>query len=197
MGCDLSDEATEALLERLVFRNLRLVLGANPLTDEGRQRLRDTFGDRVTFDSVRDPDHWYVMAPNERLQVGFDREGNQVILAVAYDHYHCGVFDHAGYPLRHHGEFQLPEGEPQAQGMKLLESLAYQPGTVRVKNFGWPSGRGISDFGTSWLYTVNGPADEHTTAARQWLDTWLAEGCFKISWGYNDMWFDRDGRAVS
>ena len=199
VGCGLADDAVRELCDRPLYQQLsRLILGANPFSDDGRRRLRDHFGERVWFDSLRDPDRWCVLSPSVGLSVGFGSDDTQLLLAVSHDGYQCGVFDHDGNAIRFVEECQLPEGEPAVRGMEFIRSLGFRPATIRVKRFMWPGGRGVGDYPSSRLRLLDGPSATEYEAGQDWLFGWLADGAYKISWGaYSDRWINRDGEGMN
>src|SRR5262249_29611243 len=93
---ELDDKAAKVLIEHAFFQPLSLIRCAgNPLTEEARQRLRDHFGPRVSFEARWDEDHLFNIQ-NERFVTGFGRDHVQMLLYGTDDETRLVLFDHEG-----------------------------------------------------------------------------------------------------
>jgi uncharacterized protein (TIGR02996 family) len=191
----LDDEAAGVLCDRPFFQRLsRLRLGANPFTDAGRQRLRDHFGNRVTFECERDDDYLYAIL-GHNFQTGFGNDYQQFLFMERRDGTWLASFDHAGNLLR--AEIRkYPDGTTWVPNNRLREELGFQPATIQVKRFKFPDGIGIEAFDPLLIEDFDNPASDEIENAREWLQHWLGQGMFRWTWVGDDYWLNREGEVT-
>jgi uncharacterized protein (TIGR02996 family) len=197
---ELRDGAIPTLCDREFFPQATLIkLGGNAFTDAGRQRLRDHFGDRLSFECEREDEYLYTIQ-NDEFMTGFGKEHTQLLNMVGRDVARFAIFDHAGNLLRTESRHRPHYGYETAVHHWLAE-LGYEPATIRVKRFKFPDGVGIEGFVPGWVRVLEDPAAfaeswEDLETARRWLDRWLADGKFRWTWVGDDWWLNRDGEVT-
>jgi uncharacterized protein (TIGR02996 family) len=203
---DLRDTAVKVLCGEPFFRRLELIrLGANPITDRGRDRLRAHFGDRVTFAHDREPERLYTLQ-DDRLRVGWGRDFTQFYLRAREHELRVALFDHAGNLLRIEerpveqpakADYKAREANREAARDRWLEELGYESATIKVKRFQFPDGVGITPF--NWWADVfdgeEGGLGGHPHM-RGSVERWLEEGQYRFNFGGDDAWFDRTGEVT-
>lgn len=181
-GCRLSDEQASILCSAPFFRTLkRIHLSGNPFTADGRQRLRDHLGNRVTFDCEGDPDRLYPFDHEDgHFTVGFGNDLTQhLVHSTPYGTY-VAVFDHSGNLLRASVEQQDKEA--------ILTEFGHTPSTIRVKQFQFSDGIGIA-LSIPWLGTFDNSERGNRAGVRRRLVDWLGERCFRWRWDENIEWY--------
>ncbi|MBI1917593.1 MAG: TIGR02996 domain-containing protein [Planctomycetes bacterium] len=216
----IDDKAAGLLCELPFFQRLSLIrCGGNPLSEDARQRLRDHFGERVSFVVARDEDHLYSI-PNDDFTAGFGHDYTQILLYSTQTEIQLVLFDHEGNLLgtarRSLVQPEKPAGPWQDLPMETrkawlsrrdairqeareawLKELGYQPATIRVKEFRFDDNRGIHGFPGGWTETLSTPDDPEWETARGWLDDWLAEGSFAYVFGPGcDWWLNAQGEVT-
>ena len=200
----LGDSGVDVLCGEDFFNRLSLLrLGANPFTDAGRARLREHFGDRVTFECEREPDHLYRII-DDYFTTGTGRRQTQLFYRGCEAGPRAVVFDHAGNAVRvARGEWgPLPEDSREREAAResakqaLLRRLGFKPAPIRVKRFRFPEGDGIRDFCRWWMEAFDETDDPEIEPARRWLERWMAEGQFAYDFGRDDYWLDRTGEVT-
>jgi uncharacterized protein (TIGR02996 family) len=202
----LDDEAAQVLCGEAFFQRLTLIrCGANPMTDAGRQRLRDHYGDRVTFAAERDPGYLYAFEDGDgyRFAAGFGNDYTQLLRYWWFESHYLAVFDHAGWLLRtEQWPTQWDTGSPrvtaeQADSMEkaLLSELGFEPATIRVRRFHLPDGAGVFDFPDSMIEDFD-QARAQEEDSEDWLHGWLANGKFGYDYGSDDCWLNRAGEVT-
>ncbi len=197
----LDDEAVGVLCDRPFFQRLSLLkLGANPFTDAGRRRLRDHFGDRVTFECERDDDHLYAIQDDD-FRAGFGNDHTQLLMVESDVGTRLAVFDHAGDLLRTERRDLPPAAtqdwrERKAFNDRWRDELGFRPATIRVKRFKFPDGVGIEGFASGWVRAFDDPDSDEIETARGWLESWLDWGKFRWTWVGDDWWLNRDGEVT-
>ena len=180
-GCELGDDDADELCSFPRWRNLeRIHLGANPFTESGRERLRNHFGERVTFECDGDPDRLYAFDhEDDRFTVGFGRDRTQHLVTVGFTGARIAEFDHAGNVLRLEGRTHPETRDEEPLRAALLDELGHSPATIRVKRFQFPDGCGITPLSPNWMRVLDDPASDERDTARSWLDRWLDNGKFR------------------
>jgi uncharacterized protein (TIGR02996 family) len=144
----LDDFCIDLLCDEPFFVRLsRLILGSNPFTQDGRQRLVERYGDRVCFVHRRHPERLFTLKDNpsepsglrddSELRAGHGPDRTQLYLEENQSHLLLVTFDQLGDLLRietrHRSERQLRRlGEAREAWRK---ELGMQPGAIRVKLF--------------------------------------------------------------
>ena len=193
MCCELDDEAARVLCDRPFFQRLNVLrVGGNPFTDDGRQLLRDHFGNRVSFNCERDPDHLYAIR-DEDFNVGFGKDHTQLLMRTGGKSCRLAVFDHAGELVqlvtrKHRGRDSFAD--------EWLKELGHQPATIRVKRFKFKDGVGIEEFAPGWIEVLDDPDSDERETAQSWLTDWLNDGKFRWNWVGNDWLLNRDGEVT-
>jgi uncharacterized protein (TIGR02996 family) len=183
----LTDSAVAFLCKDPFFQNLALLrVGCNPFTARGRDRLRDHFGQRVSFAHDRYPGRLYAIGENYWYGWGDDHVqlmvgGNDLV-----------VFDHAGNLLRTE---KWPETDDDPEDDERLVALGYTSKLIKVKRFRFADGTGISDF-PSWADAWDHRCHPQYERGRAHIGDWLAWGNFQIDFGMDRFWFDRKGRET-
>jgi uncharacterized protein (TIGR02996 family) len=208
MFTELDDGSVDQLCGSPFFGRLSLIRCAgNPLSEQGRQRLRGHFGERVSFTAERDPDYLYQIQ-NERFITGFGTDFIQLLLYANNTAVQLVTFDHEGnllgtaqrvvhQPDRPAGTWQNLQGWLQDAVQGWLKELGYQPATIRVKQFRFDGERGIHAFSYQWTQVLETPNHEERESARRWLDRWLAEGQFAYYFGgFGDWWLNAAGEVT-
>jgi uncharacterized protein (TIGR02996 family) len=200
----LGDSAVEFLCAMPFFQGLSLLrLGCNPFTEDGRQRLRDHFGERVSFAREREPDRLYTIQ-DEYLRVGWGHDHTQFLMLAGAEEARVALFDHAGNLLRtearpvpraESGRYPEQEAHRVAVRDAWLAELGYQSATVQVKRFQFPDGAGITDFNW-WADAFDQPGDPQRAELRERIDRWLVDGQFRFDFGGSDCWLARDGQVT-
>jgi uncharacterized protein (TIGR02996 family) len=201
----LRDSSVKVLCTEPFFQRLDLIrLGANPFTDFGRERLRDHFGARVTFDHDREPERLYSIR-DDRLRVGWGGGFTQFFLFAGENRQRLAVFDHAGRLLRTEeravdhsawGDYQRRELNRQAARDKWLGELGYRSATIRVRRFQFPDGLGITPF--NWWADVFDGREVAQSNVHESVERWLELGQFRFALGAagGDMWLERSGEVT-
>jgi uncharacterized protein (TIGR02996 family) len=215
---DLGEDGAGVLCEHPFYRPLSLRCGGNPLTEEASERLRERFGERVSFVAERCPDHLYTIQ-NERFTTGFGRDHTQILCYGAYDRLRLIQFDHAGRLLGHQNRVVRKPKRPATPWQKLpmktrqailaaddqawertqqawLEKLGYQPGAILVRRFQLPDGSGIKDYPSGWVEVLERPDDPEWDDAQDWLEDWVARGRFVYDFGGDDWWLNEAGHVT-
>jgi uncharacterized protein (TIGR02996 family) len=202
----LRDSAVKFLCEEPFFQDLSLIrLGCNPFSNRGRERLRDHFGDCVSFARERFPDRLYAIQ-DDRLVVGWGRDHTQLVLCVGEEDGRVALFDHAGNLLRIERRAVPQESDdPRTREARRAEvrdawlaELGYQSATIKVKRFTFePDWGGVYDFPDMWCDEFDRPNSPEIDSAREWLEGWLADDKFAWGQGLGDMWFDRKSGEVT
>jgi uncharacterized protein (TIGR02996 family) len=221
---DVDDAAARLLCEEPFFQRLSLIRCAgNPMTEEARQRLRDRFGDRVSFVAERDDDHLYcIQKETHRFTAGFGRGHVQVLFYGNDERQRLFLFDHEGNLLAAEvREVPLPERPPgpwqdlpmqartewiarrddawRAARDAWLRELDLQPATIRVKRFRLDDGSGIVDFPAGWtmVFDDTASAPQDWERGQEWLDGWLTDGKFSYVFaGGSDWWLNAAGEVT-
>ena len=203
MCCELDDEAVRVLCDSKFFQRLKtLRVGGNPFTDAGRQRLRDHFGDRVSFVCERDSDYLYAFQYDEyHFAVGFGKDHTQVMVNMTRYWFRLAIFNHVGELL----ETRLSDVPEQQTVDEWLAEFAVQPATIRVKRFKFSDGVGVEDF-VPWRIGVfedpddlNDPHDEERNNIRSHHADWLRTGQFRWKLAEmpgDDWWLNREGEVT-
>jgi uncharacterized protein (TIGR02996 family) len=191
----LHDSAVGILCKEPFFQRLSLLhLACNPFTERGRQRLRDYFGDRVSFTRERYPARLFAIQ-DDRIRVGWCRDLTQLLMYGRMEHPSVAFFDHAGNLLRIE---QRSEAGQWAVRDAWLEEVGYQSATIKVKRFNFePDRGGIYDFADGWCDVFDRPGNLEIRRARDWLEQWLAEDKFAWGRGAGDIWLDRKSGEVT
>jgi uncharacterized protein (TIGR02996 family) len=200
----LRDTAVDFLCGEPFFQTLsRIRLGANPFTPRGRDRLRDHFGERVTFARQRDPERLYTIQ-DEYLRVGFGKDLTQFLMLSGSQRVRVAVFDHAGNLLRTQTRLvpQRASTRPQEHEARRAEvrdawlnELGYESATIKVKRYHFDDGVGINDFNW-WADVFDRPHDPERANLLQPLERWLTDGQFEFSFGNDNCWLDRYGEVT-
>jgi uncharacterized protein (TIGR02996 family) len=184
----LQDSAVQLLCQHPFFQNLSLLrLGGNPFTPRGRDRLRDHFGDLVSFERDRYPGRLYAIGENYWYGWGHD---HVQLLASGTD---VLVFDHAGNLLRTE---ELPGDPLDSDDDERLDALGYTPDTIKVKRFRLADGAELSDF-PWWTIAWDNPRQKPNEDRSDHLTYWLVWGNCQVEFGGDRFWFDRDGVETS
>jgi uncharacterized protein (TIGR02996 family) len=201
---DLRDTAVKVLCGEPFFQRLELIrLGANPFTDRGRDQLRTHFGNRVTFAYDRDPERLYALQ-DDRLRVGWGRDFTQFYMRAGEHQQRIAVFDHAGNLLRTEvrdvpqpagADFHTRSRNREAVRDKWLEELGYQSATIKVKQFQFADGGGITPFNW-WADVFDGREPAPHADVGDSVARWLEEGQYRVDFGGYDNWFDRAGEVT-
>lgn len=173
----LDDSSLPLLTANPFFSRLeRLELGANPLTPAGRERLRETFGHRVTFECEQDPDWLFHLVNDDPFYNGVSPDGVQFVTLDRGDGTHVARFDMAGNLL---GVEVVPHGTGDPE-RTLLEELGARSANVRVKRFRMPNGRGIEPMPAmaDWFDDPERGTAEERAFLHEVLDGWLTEAEF-------------------
>jgi uncharacterized protein (TIGR02996 family) len=202
---DLRDSAVKVLCGESFFQRLELIrLGANPVTDHGRDQLRAHFGACVTFAHEREPERLYTLL-DDRLRVGWGNDFTQFYLNAGENSQRLAVFDHAGGLLRTENRtVHQPDGADylrremnrETARDQWLAELGYRSAPIKVKQFLFGDGLGIYPFNW-WAGAFDGsepaPHDLHDSVER-----WLELGQYRFGFGAQggDMWFDRAGEVT-
>jgi uncharacterized protein (TIGR02996 family) len=181
----LRDSSIPFLCSEPFFQRLSLLrLTGNQFTQEGRDRLREHFGERVRFDRHRHPNRLFAFrdSPEQGIQAGFVSDFTQVLLLADAQLATLLVFDHVGDLL---GARMSSEGT-RARGTWLAR-LDYQPATIRIKRI-----RDVWDFEKGWAYQFDSPDDEPQdyANAREFLQRWLAAGAYRYGSCCGGHWFN-------
>ena len=163
----LDDSAVDFLCGEPFFQDLSLLqLACNPFTEQGRQRLRDHFGGRVSFARERYLDRLYAIR-DERLRVGWGHDLTQLLMVPTPEQIRVAVFDHAGNLLRIE-RTEVPQApgldntererrRTEARDAKLKE-LGYRSATIKVKRFTFePDPGGVYAFADDWCNEFDRP----------------------------------------
>jgi uncharacterized protein (TIGR02996 family) len=219
---DVNDAAARLLCEEPFFQRLSLIRCAgNPMTEDARQRLRDRFGDRVSFVAERDDDHLYCIQHEKyRFTAGFGRNHVQALFYGTDDELRLTLFDHEGNFLltqvRGAPRIERPPGRWEDVPMEArtawmakrdeawrserdrwLGVIDFQPATIRVKRFRLDEVAGIYDFPGSWTEVLDVPDHAEREAGEEVLDQWLAEGKFVYSFEHgSDWWLNAAGEVT-
>jgi uncharacterized protein (TIGR02996 family) len=193
---ELDDTAVKTLCESDFFRRLSLIrLGGNPFSDASRAVLRDSFGERVSFDCEREADYLYTIRDEHYFYAGFVSEQRQLLMRPSDTEVEAAFFDHAGNLLETQSR-SVPAGDQferetrrRTTSEAWLAELKYKEAPIVLKRFHFESGGGIDDFAPGWVEVLSEPNNPEHETGRQWLDHWLVEGKFR--WGY--LWFDGMG----
>jgi hypothetical protein len=191
----LHDTAVGMLCAEPFFQDLSLLrLACNPFRERGRQRLRDHFGDRVSFARERYPDRLFAIQ-DDRLQVGWARDLTQLLVYGRMEHPSVAFFDHAGNLLRIE---QRSEAGQWAVQDAWLKEIGYQSATIKVKRFNFePDRGGIYDFAQDWCDVFDRPGSPEIRTARNWLEQWLADDKFAWGRGPGNLWLERKTGEVT
>ncbi len=199
------DTAVKVLCGEPFFQRLGLIrLGANPLTERGRDLLRAHFGDRVTFAHEREPERLYTIQ-NDYLDVGKGKEYTQILMLAGKLRQHVAVFDHAGNLLRMeardveqpaNSDFPTRDANRSATRDKWFEELGFEPAPIRVKAFRFPHGARLTPFNW-WAEAYEGRHDDVPHNTERSVRYWLEEGQFRFVFSENnDIWIDRTGEVT-
>ncbi len=201
----LRDTAVKVLCGEAFFQKLELIrLGANPLTDSGRDQLRTHFGARVTFEHDREPERLYTIQ-DDYLRVGWGRDVTQFLMIAGEELQQVAIFDHAGNLLRtdsravEHGKGQNAQtraaNREEARDDWLAE-LRYKSATIKVRAFRFPDGAGLTPFNW-WADVFDGRDTAPHGDAQGPVDYWLKQGKFRFALGgWRDVWLDRTGEVT-
>jgi uncharacterized protein (TIGR02996 family) len=210
----VNDEAAHLLRTLPFFQRLSLIRCAgNPLSADAWQRLREHFGQRVSFVAEREEDRLYTFR-NADFQAGFGRDFTQVLMYGTQEWTRVVLFDHLGNFLGSERR-SIAQVEPSPDAWETLpeelyrawrddrefrcesarqdwlEALGYQPATIRVKRFRTENDEGIADFdlvSTEDLSQPHNPARERLLNR---LGAWLKGGYFSydfpdVAWTLNE-----------
>jgi uncharacterized protein (TIGR02996 family) len=215
---DLAEDSVPLLCEHPFCRRLSLRCGGNPLTEGARERLREHFGTRVSFDAERDDDYLYAIQ-NDRFTAGFGHHYTQILCYGTRDRLRLIQFDHTGRLLTHQDRDVLKPERPATPWQELpmevrkallnaedecwrrterawLDELGYQPATIGVQRFRLPDGSGIQGFADGWVQVLETPDHPEGETARGWLDRWLVDGKFAYEFVGNDWWLNEAGEVT-
>jgi len=202
----LRDTAVPVLCGEPFFQRLDLIrLGANPLTDRGRDRLRAHFGARVWFAHDREPERLYTIR-DDRFRVGWGNDHTQFFMLAGEHRQRVAVFDHAGNVLRTEerdvlhpagANYRARDANREAARDRWLEELGYRSETIRVKRFQFADGVGLTPFNW-WADVFDGWEPAPPGHARDSVARWLEEGQYRIGLSHpgGDVWFDRSGEVT-
>ena len=199
---NLTDTAVKVLKGAAFFQKLSLIrLAGNPLSPGDRDKLRDHFGDRVSFEFDRDPDRLYTIR-DDYLSAGWC--GGHTQMHVYLNLY--ALFDHAG-TLLETGEKKFDVSKIRGAFAEIVrrrqqlmrawcEEQGWVSATIKVKRFEFPSGEGLTPFNW-WAEECDGGTAaerrENADRVRRWLD----DGKYRYTFGAeHDAWFDRDGEVT-
>jgi uncharacterized protein (TIGR02996 family) len=199
----LGDEAAAVLCGEAFFQRMQLIrCGANPMTDAGRQRLRDHFGDRVTFAAERDPGRRYAIT-DEDFSAGTGQDYTQLLLLAGREALRLAVFDCAGNLLGtkqrvlrrvQEGTYHDQRERRRRSADRWFREHQGRLAPVRVRRFRFAENVGIYDFPNGWTSVFDTPDSSEIDTGRRWLRRWLAQGQFAFRFGVgSDWWLDRTG----
>jgi uncharacterized protein (TIGR02996 family) len=200
-GCNLDDEAAQIMCEHPFYQKLeRIHVGGNPFSDEGRQRLREQFGERISFSGTDgcDPARLYSIRPSERYEAGLGNDLTQLSGEMSYDESRLCVFDCAGNLLDVQDEHH---SSTVAGNEALAESLAVRGlrrSPIRVKRFNLPNGLGLIPY-PSWLIrALNRESDAFTSpsSVHTAFEVWLADGRCTLGLAYGVSTLKSDGELI-
>jgi uncharacterized protein (TIGR02996 family) len=191
----LRDSAVDVLCGEPFFQELSLGVCCNSFTDSGRQRLREHFGSRVSFERIRHPERLFTFSTDSKAEADLPRIDPEYIGTVSL---HTGlgseqvqlllerqshtdtlcVFDHAGDLLHIETRscWNQPETRRRQETQAWLRGLGYQAAAIHVKRF-----PGIYDFPKSWSTLFDSPdteAEDHA-AGVAFMERWLEEDGFR------------------
>jgi uncharacterized protein (TIGR02996 family) len=200
----LRDTAVKVLCGEAFFQKLDLIrLGANPLTDRGRDQLRDHFGNRVTFTHEREPERLYTIQ-DDYIRVGWGGNFTQFLMLTGQEIQRVALFDHAGNLLRTDHRmvehitgqnYQTREANREDARDKWLAELGYQSATIKVKAFHFPNGAGLTPFNW-WAEAYDGRHRSQRPGLENSVERWLENGQYRFDFGGSDAWFDRTGEVT-
>lgn len=181
----LDDRSIDFLCEHPFFQRLRLLrLACNPLTSEGRERLRGHFGNRVCFDRVRHRDRLLTFrtVAEQGVWAGLGRDFVQVLILEVLQCTTLAEFDHAGDLLTF--ESRYDGGKSRNAWMAAIE---YRPATIKVKRLS-----GVYDFPVGHAGTCDQPEaePEEYADARDFINRWLAAGRYRLGGCCGGWWYD-------
>lgn len=200
----LRDTSVKVLCGEPFFQRLDLIrLGANPFTDHGRDQLRAHFGTRVRFAHEREPERLYTLQ-DDRLRVGWGHDFTQFYLRSREHEQRVAIFDHAGNLLRTEtrdlkqpvgADYMRREMNREAARDAWLAELGYQSATIKVKQFHFPDGVGLSPFNW-WAEAFDGRDSAERLRLQDSVERWLEWGQYRFNFGGDDAWFDRSGEVT-
>jgi uncharacterized protein (TIGR02996 family) len=200
----IDDGAVPVLCDTDFFRDLAcLRLGANPFTEEGRQRLQTHLGDGVSFLCERDENHLYQFQDDRGFHPGFASGFTQVLPQGSAIAMRLAVFDHEGTLLGIESrpvEIVWPDWKRHYRNLDAVlehwrQELDFLPATIRVKRFGFSDKEGINDFNW-WQETFGRPGDPQRADLQGAVENWYAEGQFEWDYGDDNCWLDRSGEVT-
>jgi uncharacterized protein (TIGR02996 family) len=151
----LDDDGVPILCDTRFFRELSsLRLGANPFTEDERQRLQADLGTIVSFRCERDENHLYRFQDNYVFQAGFANGFTQVLPTGSAAAVRLAVFDHEGNLLGIESrpvEQDWPDRERRRRSLEAvrepwLKEQDFTSATIRVKRFDVNDEVDINDF---------------------------------------------------
>jgi uncharacterized protein (TIGR02996 family) len=180
----LGDSVVGFLCNEPFFQQFTILgLACNPFTDDGRQRLREHFRDRLSYRRERHADRLFTFqgggdlplhSPGAygpgNLRAGWASDRTQWLLLQACQHNTLAVFDHAGNLLR-------AETRWDEERNAWLRSLECEPAPIKVKRI-----PGVYDFPKGWcdwFDSTEGEPEEYVQA-RAFMERWLAEDGFRV-----------------
>jgi uncharacterized protein (TIGR02996 family) len=199
----LDDQCVPLLCEHAFFQRLSLVrCGANPISEEGRQRLAEHFGDRVSFVCERDEDHRYALEAHERNDPGFGNDDVQLMWVGWRKGVRVVVFDHEGnllvvldreVPGRpdsarwDHPWYRQREATEEA----WKEELGFEPATIKFARFALDDGQRVNDF--NWWQEAFDNWNHPQAEVRNSVERWLLDGQWEWDYGGDNFWVDGEG----
>jgi uncharacterized protein (TIGR02996 family) len=209
LSCNpLRDGATELLCRHPCFDHLEgLFCGGNPMTDQGRQRLRVRFGERVVFDYQREDDHLYAFQDDGYgWHAGLVNDYLQVFMQENFPEIEVHLFDREGNLVSQEVRTLLREipGEPRERRSRWDECVAgwrrevnLRPTTIRVKRFetreaGLVDLEWITEDFDRWDELS---AEDQEDLGRRLHESWLRQGMFVYTDG-NMPFLDKEGSIL-
>src|SRR5262249_5412582 len=201
----LDDDVVRVLCEQPFFWGLSQIrCGANPLRESARQRLREQFGERVSFACERDEDHLYAFQDDWAFRAGFGNDHTQLLLLASHTAMDLAVFDHEGNllalkqkPIAQRGP-RGPEWDVRrAPAVNTWQKkLGFQSATIKVKRFRFSVREGISDFLPYALDAFSRRNDPELGHARDCIQRWVINGQFVYDFGDDNCFIGRDGEVT-
>jgi uncharacterized protein (TIGR02996 family) len=181
----LRDSSVEFLCGEPFFQRLSLLqLCGNQFTDDGRARLRDHFGNRVSFSRERHPERVFAFqsSPEKKIWAGAGRDFTQILFLEDNGADLRAIFDYAGDLLQCQRRY-----DARASRKEWLATVGYKPATIQIKRF--PD---IHDFPRGFSAQFDNPDDqpEDYANARNFIDRWLAAGAYRYGSCCGGHWFN-------
>lgn len=205
---ELRDAAVEVLCGEPFFQQFDLIrLGANPLTNDGRDQLRTHFGKRVSLAHDREPERLYAMQDGY-FRVGWGNDYTQFLMDNEMEFLRVAIFDHAGNLLRtdrrevHYeagSSYRKRDRDYKKACDKWLKELGHQSATIKVKQFQFANGDGLRPFYNGCAEIYEGQHQPSRVRHADELRCWLQEGQYSYRYGPDDIqqaWFNRAGELT-